>query len=218
MKLFGSLVSPYVARVVLSARAKGIDLPLLPLPGSGPKSPEFLAMNPIGKMPVLEDQGRYIVESSVIVEYIDESNPAKPLLPKNPAERAQVRVLARIVDLYVMAQMGMFFRNMNPAQRNQSEVDAGKEGLNKALSDLQHFMSDRGPFCAGANISMADCTLFPALLIMNNILPAFGTTNVLAGLPKLSRWWQHVQLDPLCSAFAREYQVAFKEFMAKNAA
>ena len=218
MKLYGSLVSPYVARVVLSARAKGIDLPLLPVPGGGLKSPEFLAINPIGKMPVLEDQDRVIVESSVIVEYIDESNPAKPLLPKNPLERAQVRALARMLDLYVMTQMSVFFRNLNPAQRNQADVDAAKEGLHKALSDLQHFVSNSGPYCAGANITMADYTLFPALLIMNNVLPAFGITNVLAGLPTLSRWWQHVQLDPLCSAFAREYQIAFKEFMAKNSA
>ena len=81
MKLYGSLVSPYVARVVLAARAKGLDLAPEAPPGGGIKSPEYLAINPMGKMPALEDGGQCIAESAVILEYLDEAYPQTPLMP-----------------------------------------------------------------------------------------------------------------------------------------
>ena len=53
MKLYGSLVSPYVARVAFAARLKGLTL-IPELPPGGIKSAEFLHLNPIGKMPAME--------------------------------------------------------------------------------------------------------------------------------------------------------------------
>ena len=65
MLLYGGLASPYVARVVLFARLKGIDLKPV-MPEAGIKSPQFLALNPIGRMPVLDVDGAVIPESEVI--------------------------------------------------------------------------------------------------------------------------------------------------------
>ena len=58
MKLYGAIASPYVARVVMLARLKGIDLPLERAPGGGLRSDEYRAFNPIGRMPSLEVDGR----------------------------------------------------------------------------------------------------------------------------------------------------------------
>ena len=57
MKLYGAIASPYVARVVMYAKIKGVDLPLMEAPG-GIKSPEYLKLNPIGKMPTLDLDGQ----------------------------------------------------------------------------------------------------------------------------------------------------------------
>ena len=54
MKLIGAIASPYVTRVVMFARLKGVDLPLESPPGGTPRSDEYLAMTPIGKIPSLE--------------------------------------------------------------------------------------------------------------------------------------------------------------------
>src|SRR5512145_2766913 len=62
MKLYGGLASPYVARVVLFARLKGLALEPQ-MPAGGLKSPEYLAKNPMGKMPALEVDGTVIPES-----------------------------------------------------------------------------------------------------------------------------------------------------------
>jgi glutathione S-transferase len=215
MKLYGSLVSPYVARVVLQARAKGVSLEPNAPPGGGLKSPEYLAMNPLGKMPTLEVDGRHIAESSVIMEYLEEAHPQKPLLAKDPFERARARLLARILDLYVMSQTGALFRNMNPAQRDQAQVDAAVQAIRKGLADLEHFFGS-GPYAGGASIGLADCALLPCTLLLRGALPAFGVSDMFAGLPKLARWWQQMQSDAFCAAFCTEYDAALKAFMASR--
>ena len=72
MKLYGALASPYVARVLLFARLKGIDLPQAELPGGTPSSPDYKKFTPIGKIPSLEVDGRCIPESETICEYLED--------------------------------------------------------------------------------------------------------------------------------------------------
>ena len=213
MKLYGSLASPYVARVVLGARIKGLDLSPEAPPGGGIKSPEFLRINPMGKMPAFEDKGRYLAESMVILEYLDDAYPQKPLLPADAGDRGQARLLARVYDLYVTSQGPAFFRNMNPAQRNEAEVEAAKKGMAKALADLEHFMGE-GPYAVGQRIGYADCALLPPLVMMSGVLAAFGIKQPLEGLPKLTRWWQQMHDDPIAGPFIKEYGAAVQAFMA----
>jgi glutathione S-transferase len=216
MKLYGSLVSPYVARVVLAARAKGLDLAPEAPPGGGIKSPEYLAINPMGKMPALEDGGKFLAESGVILEYLEDSQPQKPLLPKDPMERARIRLLARIVDLYIAPQSGPFFRNMNPATRNETEVEAGKKSLAKAMADLEHFTHAQGPWAGGAAFSLADCTMLPSMLMTSGIVAGFGISDLFEGLPKLGAWWKHAHADALTGPFCKEYLAAMAAFMASR--
>ncbi len=215
MKLYGSLVSPYVARVVLAARAKGLDLVPEAPPGGGIKSAEYLALNPMGKMPALEDGGKCLAESAVILEYLEDAYPQKPLMPKDPMERARVRLLGRIADLYVAPQTGPFFRNMNPATRNEVEVEGAKKTLAKAMADLEHFTGP-GPYAVGNAMTLADCTLLPSMLMNGGILSGFGVKDPFEGLPKLSAWWKFMQTEPLTGPFCKEYLAAMAAFMASR--
>lgn len=215
MKLYGSLASPYVARVVLAARWKGLALAPEPPPGGGIKSPEYLRMNPMGKMPALEVGGRCLAESMVILEYLDDAHPASPLLPAAALDRAQARLLGRITDLYVMATGGGFFRNLNPAQRNAAEVDAAKAALGKALADLEHFMGP-GPYALGATPTQADCAMLPCLLMMGGIVAAFGVTDLFEGRAKLTAWMAQMKKDPVAGPFIGEYQVAMAAFLGSR--
>lgn len=213
MKLYGSLVSPYVARVVLAARYKGLALAPETPPGGGIKSPEYLAINPMGKMPTLEDGGHYLAESMVILEYLDDAYPQKSLLPPAALDRARVRLLGRITDLYVMSQGAGFFRNMNPAQRNQTEVEASKQGLAKAMADLEHFMGG-GPFALYGAPTQADCAMLPCLLMMSGVVAAFGITDLYADRPRLKAWFAHMQQDSIAGPFIAEYNAAMQAFFA----
>jgi len=217
MKLYGALASPYVCRVVLTARVKGIDLPVTAPPGGSIKSPEYLALNPLGKMPTLDLEGRALAESTVICEYLDETHPGKPLLPEDPVDRAQVRLIARVMDLYVLAHLGALFRNANPAQRNQADVDAALAALRKSLGDLEKFMGP-GPFALADRMTLADCILAPSVFLMTAMLPGFGVTNLFEGLPRLARWWSAVQADPVAGPLHQEYLEAFQAFMRSRVA
>ena len=121
MQLYGFLASPYVARTLLASRWKGCGLELTPPHGGNLKSAGYLAINPLGKMPALEDGGRCLAESTVICEYIDETQPGRKLLPEAAMDRAQARLVARMIDIYVVPNVGGLFRNANPATRNDLE-------------------------------------------------------------------------------------------------
>ena len=213
MKLYGSLASPYVARVVLVARFKGLELPV-EMPAGGLKTPEYLALNPFGKMPTLEHGERHVIESEVICEYLEELHPAKSVLPGDALDRARARTISRVVDLYVGPESSSLFRQMNPATRDAAAVDAGKAKLADGLRILDGLMAT-GPWAAGA-FSLADCTLLPrVLLIQRTLVPVLGVPDPVASGPRLAAWWSQVQADPLTAALVPEYIAAVDAFLAR---
>ena len=79
MILYAVRLSPFAARVRLALRLKGLAYDILLPPGGSTRSPEYLAINPIGKLPVLvTDEGLVIPESETIIDYLDERYPAPP--------------------------------------------------------------------------------------------------------------------------------------------
>lgn len=215
MKLYGFLASPYVARALLVSRWKGCGLELTPPHGGSIKSAEFLAINPLGKMPALEDNGRCLAESTVICEYIDDTQPGRKLLPEGAMDRAQARLVARLVDIYVVPNVTVFFRNANPARRSDAEVEAGVAALRKSVADLEKFIG-AGPWANGATPGFADAIMAPIFFVLFALLPMFGVNDLLEGLPKLTRWWQMVEADPVAGPLRTEYDVAFSAFLASR--
>src|SRR5688572_32888671 len=101
LKLCGFYVSNYHNKIRLALLEKGVpfeeDASCKPS-----QKDEFLARTPMGKVPFLElDGGRRLAESEVIGEYLEEAFPQKPLLPKDPFERAKVRELLKVLELHV---------------------------------------------------------------------------------------------------------------------
>lgn len=214
MKLYGFTGSPYVVRVVLAAHAKGLDLPANPPPGGGFKSAEYLQINPLAKMPALEDHGRHVIESMLILEYLDDAYPHKPLLPPNAMDRAQVRLFGKLSDTYLLPQFAPLFRNMNPAARNASEVEAAIAGINMSLGDIECFASASGPCLAGASVTQADCAVAPCIQMGSIMVAAFGVNDLLAATPKLARWWQHMQAHATFGAVLKKQGDDFRAFVA----
>ncbi|HKU25420.1 MAG TPA: glutathione S-transferase N-terminal domain-containing protein, partial [Candidatus Sulfotelmatobacter sp.] len=73
----------------------------LDLPSGEHKKPEYLAINPVGKVPALID-GRVIVHDSTIInEYVEDTHPQHPLLPRDPVKRARARAFEDYADAYL---------------------------------------------------------------------------------------------------------------------
>jgi glutathione S-transferase len=214
MKLYGALASPYVARVALAARAKGLDIPI-EMPAGGIKSPEYLAINPLGKMPTLEHDGRHLIESQVILEYLEDVVPQPALLPMDAFEAARARLLSRLLDLYVAPEAGALLRNMNPANRDPAAVETAKGKLVAGFGHLEHFMS-AGPYAVGQSLTHADCALLPHFVMLKQtVFPGMGVTDPTTTLPRLKAWWAQMEKDPVTGRFAADYGAAFSEFIKR---
>lgn len=218
MKLYGDFASPFVARVVLFARLKGYDLAALPLPEGGTKSAAFLAMNPVGRMPVLETEGRFIPESEVICEYLEDTLAGTGGLPADAASRATSRLLSRMHDLYVIPPLITLFLSGEPQKRDPAAVANAKQLLATAYASIEHFLS-AGPYAAGATPSLADCTLLPSFEFMRRTLfRDFDVTDPTHGAGKLGRWWRAIVEGPVTSALLAEYAASAEAFLAARAA
>lgn len=217
MKLYGAIASPYVARVVMYAKLKGLDLPPLDPPGGTIKSPEYLQLNPLGKMPALEVDGKGMGESTVICEYLDDTHPGTPGMPGDPWERARTRLVGRITDLYLAPHASPIFRQVNPAKRDMAVVTAAQKEIEKAYGWLAQVMGE-GPFCAGAEPTMGDCTLGTTTMMLKQI-----RSNGFPDLPdpvaegRLATWWQAMEKHPVCGAVLDEFGTQFGGFVAMMA-
>ncbi|MCC7256783.1 MAG: glutathione S-transferase family protein [Gammaproteobacteria bacterium] len=213
MKLYGSIASPYVARVVLFAKIKGVELQPSEAPGGGIKSPEYLKLNPIGKMPTLEVNGQGIGESAVICDYLEDAYPQKSGLPKDPLDRARSRLVARIVDIYISPAIGPIFRNMNPAKRDTAAVETALQDLTKACGYIEHAMG-AGPFCVGATPTLGDCTLAPTTVLVRKMLGAgnFGVPDP-TSTPRLQAWWKAMEGHADCKAILDVHATALDAFL-----
>jgi glutathione S-transferase len=215
MKLYGALASPYVARVVLFAKLKGVDLPQADLPGGSPASPDYRMFTPIGKIPSLDVDGTCIPESETICEYLEDAYPEPSGLPAGALARAQSRTISRIVDLYMSPISGALARQINPATRDAAIVATNVEAMTKVWTYLDHFMGP-GPFCVGAEPTLGDCALGPHMamfkvLVFDNFAEIADPTEQ-GG--RIQTWWDAMQGNDDCRALLDEYSIAFDKMMA----
>jgi glutathione S-transferase len=202
MKLYGSDLSPFVQRVKMQLAAKGLDYEYL-LPPGGFKSEEYLAINPIGKIPCLvTNDGLSLPESEVIVEYIEDAYPKPLLRPRKADERAKVRLIARINDLYLVPAMGKTFGLMAPS-RDPAAVSAALADVNKALGHLEPYMSGK-KHAAGNKFTVADCAITPILFFITRLTAVLGVKAVLKPYKNLSKYMKSRDKDPISAKAIEE--------------
>lgn len=202
MKLYGADLSPFVQRVKMQLAAKGLDYEYL-LPPGGFKSDEYLAINPIGKIPCLvTDAGVSFPESEVIVEFIEDAYPKPLLRPRKADERAQVRLISRINDIYLVPAMGKCFGLMAPT-RDPAAVAAALADVNKALATLETFMSGK-KHAAGNKFTVADCAITPILFFITKLTDVLGVKAVLKPHKNLAKYWKSREKDAICAKAIEE--------------
>ena len=145
----------------------------------------FFALWPVGRMPVLVDRGRAIVESSVIIEHLDTHHrgPVR-LLPHraDPDAALRVRMMDRIFDNYVMTPMQAIVgeRIRRDGSRDPYSVAQAQTTLDRAYGWLEGGLASRA-WAAGADFLLADCAAMPALHYAEKVHPFRDRFPVLAG-------------------------------------
>src|SRR5260370_10511108 len=154
MKLYNQNLSNFASKSRIAIYDKGLNVELVAPPGGALNSPEYLKINPLGKIPCLDADGLIIPESETINEYFEDKFPQKPLLPKSPEGRAKVRSFTRFHDLYLEPPLRALFGQMSPKTRDEKVVNEKLTEFNKRLDELERMIADSG-FAAGSDFTLA---------------------------------------------------------------
>jgi len=184
MRLHGYFRSSASYRVRIALNLKGLSAEHLPhhLRKGEQRDPAYLAINPQGLVPTLQDQGIIITQSLAIIEWLEETHPEPPLLPKDALRRAHVRAFAQVLacDTHPVQNLKVLTRLRELGLAGEKVTDwaawANREGLAACEALLAN---EAGPFCFGEAPGMADLCLVPQLANARR----FGVD--LSGFPRL---------------------------------
>lgn len=170
MKLYTYFRSSAAYRVRIALHFKGIAYEAVPVdlrPGAH-RRPEYLALNPQGLVPALEDGAAVLSQSLAIIEYLEETHPEPPLLPSAPLDRARVRSLALAIacDLHPLNNLRVLNYLRAPLGQDEQAVNAWYRHwvaqIFQGLESEAHRSSD-GRHLLGGRVTLADVCLVPQL-------------------------------------------------------
>jgi glutathione S-transferase len=194
MILYSGDLSPYSAKVRMQIYAMGVnddfsfELPVVQF-----FSGKLKEVSPIGRIPILKTDEGLIPESEVIAEYIDELYPQQSLVGNTPMERANIRVLSRIADTYLMDNIFLALGQMRVPEPNQAIIDLLTAQVVRGVTALEEYLMADGYAAGGTELTRADCSLVPALYMCDRTLPRLGISNPVLGLVKTEAYWGRIQ-------------------------
>lgn len=197
LKLYDFKSSPNCQRVkvVLAEKNLSYETVSIDLRKQEQKKPEYLKLNPYGKVPVLTDDSTVLYESLIINEYLNEKYPDPPLMPKDPAGKAKARIL---ID-YGMGHFDSAYQKLrmelmkDPKEQSQPIIDGAKSDLKKLLQRFEDEIGEQ-PYLMG-EFSLVDADLIPRF----TRLEGFGVLPDPA-LPRLGQYMERMKARPSVKA------------------
>ncbi|KAF6982788.1 hypothetical protein CFC21_001130 [Triticum aestivum] len=198
VKVYGWAVSPFVARPLLCLEEAGVDYELVPMSRAAGdhRQPDFLARNPFGQVPVLEDGDLTLFESRAIARHVLRKHKPELLGCGSPEAEAMVdvwleveahqynpAVSAIVVQCIILPLLG--------GARDQAVVDENVAKLKKVLEVYEARLS-ASRYLAGDDISLADLSHFP----FTRYLMETEYAPLVAELPHVNAWWEGLKARP----------------------
>jgi glutathione S-transferase len=210
MKLYSGDLSPYSARVRMQIYAKGIEgIDLVRPPGFPTEA--WRKISPLGRIPVLElDDGALIPESEVISEYLEEAYPEPSMLGSTPRETAAIRVVSRLADIYLMNNMFLLSGQTRRSTRSDAVRDLLAGQVVRGVKALELYIGSDG-FAVLGRLTLADCTLVPALFMIENVIPATDVADPIPAEPKVAAYWAAIRTEPSAARILVELHRGLEE-------
>jgi maleylacetoacetate isomerase len=168
MKLYSYFRSSAAYRVRIALNLKGIAYETVSVhlvkDGGHNRRPEYRAVNPQMRVPALvTDAGEVLIQSLAIIDYLDETHPDPPFLPKDPVARAKARALADIVacDIHPLNNTSPLRYLKRVLHQEQSAIDAWYHHWVTEGFDALEVLVAPSPYCCGSAVTIADILLVP---------------------------------------------------------
>ena len=159
----------YRVRIALNLKGLAYDASFVHLAKDEHRQPAYGALNPQALVPALEDGGQLLTQSLAIIEYLEETRPQPPLLPKDAPGRARVRSLSLLIacEIHPLNNRRVLQHLKGALGQNEAQVNAWyrywvADGLAKLEAQLAR-TPGTGRYCHGDAPTMADCCLVPQI-------------------------------------------------------
>lgn len=207
LALYGHRFSSYSWKGLIALYAKGIPFEFREVGPEHPEHEAFVqAVHPQGKFPVLLDGEAAIFEATSIIEHLALHHPGSPpLIPADPAAAAQMRMLDRVFDNYVMNVMQIVVEEYlrDPGNPDAARCQEARERLTRSYLWLEGWLED---YPLDDRITLVECAAAPSLFYADWVQP------ITADFPRLKAWRAHfLSLPPVkrCVEDARPYRHLF---------
>ncbi|WP_262693592.1 glutathione S-transferase family protein [Kordiimonas aquimaris] len=198
--------SPFAWRVMLAMGLKGLEYEAVELHGSKGdlKTPEYLQLNPRGKVPVLVDGDVTVYESLAILAYLDRAYPEKQIFGHTPADAALIWQRVAEVDAYLGAAMVGAVRPVftGAYEGKESEINESFATIRAEITTANQWLGDND-FIVGNTPTAADITLYPALAMLARVGSAIDVPGITPNLPDytselpaLVAWMKRIEALP----------------------
>jgi glutathione S-transferase len=173
IKLYDFLPCPFgqKVRIVLAEKNLSYELALVDITKGEHRRPEFLRLNPYGRVPVLVDEDTVVYDSTIINEYLDDEYPDPPVLPRIEFSslRAHSRLFEDFADTSFTPQVGQLMNEMGKAEgeRDQNRVQRLRQTIERVLDYVNRELQGQH-FLAG-EFSVADIGFVPRLLVLREL-------------------------------------------------
>lgn len=213
--VYGINLSTFTRKVRLALAEKGLPYRLEVAPMGSPK---VKALHPLGQIPVVEDQGAVIPDSSVIIAYLERAYPQRPLYPAAAAELARALWLEEYADTRLRQATVAFF-----AERVVKPLFQGKPGDEAAIARAEPMLADccdylekelgAGPFLLGDVLTVADVAVGAQFITGQQ----GGAVVSPARWPGLAGYLQRLRARPAWAAMLAEEQQSLDAAAARGA-
>jgi glutathione S-transferase len=179
-------------RVVLAEKDLEYEKVFVDLRKQEQKSPDFLRLNPYGKVPVLIDEEEVMYESTVINEYLEDEYPIPRLMPEDSGGRARVRLLEDYCDNSFIPSTTTLLAQLRKTEgeRDPQRVEQAREDLRRGL----YFLSDRlggQEYLVGKEFTLADAAFAPRIMVIGRL-----GVELEPALSNVQAWIERIRARP----------------------
>lgn len=211
LKLHGFSVSNYANMVKHCLIEKGIEFEQVHVTPS--QEPEFRAISPMGKIPCLETPQGCLIETSVILDYLEDVYPEPALRPADPYERARAGQLIQVCELYIELSARRHLASvMFGAEQSQAAYDEVRPQVEMGLRGLKD-LAEFGPFLLGSQFGNADIFAYHTFRLAGQLLKSTYDWDVTADLPQLTGFFAAVEARDSTQQVNADNETATAELM-----